>query len=164
MRPASPLIALGVMILALVLAPAFAKPGIAQDGPQPRLMTSPLTITTANGQHRFTVEMALTPQQSARGLMFREHLGADEGMIFDFGRDQVVSMWMRNTILSLDMIFIGRDGRVASIAERTVPFSEAIISSQVPVRAVLEVPAGTVQRLGIRVGDRVRNMIFGNGS
>lgn len=162
MRPASPFLALGAIVLALVLAPAVAKPGIAQDGPQPRLLTTPLVITTATGEHRFTVEMALTGEQSARGLMFREQLGSDEGMLFDFRRDQIVTMWMRNTILSLDMIFISRDGRVATIAERTTPFSEAQISSRVPVRAVLEVPAGTAQRLSIRPGDRVRNVTFGN--
>jgi uncharacterized membrane protein (UPF0127 family) len=162
MRPASPLLALGALILALVLAHAADKPVNAQDGPQPRLLTTPLTITTSSGEHRFTVEMAVTPEQSARGLMFREQLAPNEGMLFDFHRDQIVTMWMRNTILSLDMIFISREGQVATIAERTTPFSESVISSRVRVRAVLEVPAGTAQRLGIRPGDRVRNAMFGN--
>jgi uncharacterized membrane protein (UPF0127 family) len=141
-----------------VFAGAFA-----QDAPQPRLRTTPLAITTVTGEHRFTVEMAISPEQKARGLMFRTAMPADEGMLFDFGRDDIVTMWMRNTILSLDMIFIDRDGRVATIAERTTPFSEAIISSRVPVRAVLEVNAGVARRIGLRRGDRVRNVIFGNG-
>lgn len=133
----------------------------AQDGPQPRLATSPLVIETATGSHRFTVEMALSSEQMSRGLMFRATMPADEGMLFDFGRVDMVSMWMRNTILSLDMLFIDRDGVVRHIAERTTPFSEAIISSRVPVRAVLELNAGAARRIGLRVGDRVRNVIFG---
>jgi hypothetical protein len=144
----------------LVIAGSTAH---AQDGPQPRLRTTPLVAETVTGRHRFTVEMAISPTETARGLMFRTAMPQDEGMLFDFGRDEIVTMWMRNTILPLDMVFIDREGRVASIAERTTPFSEAVISSRVPARAVLEVNAGTVRRIGLRVGDRVRNVIFGNG-
>ncbi|HEX6979549.1 MAG TPA: DUF192 domain-containing protein, partial [Alphaproteobacteria bacterium] len=88
---------------------------------------------------------------------------ADAGMLFDFKRDQPVSMWMRNTRIPLDMLFIARDGRIVNIAQRTVPFSEATIQSKGAVRAVLELNGGTAQRLGIRPGDTVRHPIFRNG-
>jgi uncharacterized membrane protein (UPF0127 family) len=140
----------------------FAGASFAQTGPQPRLRTTPLTIQTATGEHRFTAEMAITPEQTSRGLMFRESVPDGEGMLFDFGRDEVVTMWMRNTPVSLDMIFIRRDGRVATVAENTTPLSEAIISSRTPVRAVFEVRAGTARRLAVRPGDQVRNVLFGN--
>lgn len=135
---------------------------VAQTGPQPRLRTTTLTVTTATGTHAFTVEMAETPEQKSRGLMFRTTMAPDEGMLFDFRRDEVITMWMQNTILPLDMVFITRDGRVATIAERTTPYSTDTISSQVPVRAVLEVNAGTARRIGLRPGDQVRNVVFGN--
>lgn len=134
----------------------------AQNGPQPRLRTTTLTITTNTGTHAFTVEMAETNEQKARGLMFRTTMAPDEGMLFDFRRDDIVTMWMQNTILPLDMIFISREGRVVSVAERTTPYSTDTISSRVPARAVLEVNAGTARRIGLRVGDVVRNVSFGN--
>jgi uncharacterized membrane protein (UPF0127 family) len=144
-------------LLALVpLAPA------AQDGPQPRLPTDPLVIVTRDGtQHRFTVEMALTPDQQMVGLMFRTEVKPDEGMLFDWGTPRESTMWMRNTLVSLDMVFIAADGRIHRIAERTVPLSLATISSQGPVRATLELAAGTAERLNLRPGDRVLHPIFG---
>jgi uncharacterized membrane protein (UPF0127 family) len=95
------------------------------------------------------------------GLMFRPEVKPDEGMLFDWGNPRESSMWMRNTITSLDMVFIAADGRVHRIAERTVPYSLASISSNGPVRATLELAAGTAERLNIRVGDRVLHRIFG---
>jgi uncharacterized protein len=149
-------------LAAMVLTSAAADAQTGQGTPQPRLRTTPFAVTTATGPHSFTVEMALTPEQMSRGLMFRRDMAPDEGMLFDFGRDQVITMWMENTILSLDMIFLSADGRVLHIAERTTPFSRDIVSSTVPARAVLEVIAGTARRIGLRVGDRARNVIFGN--
>jgi len=143
----------------LALAPVLA---FAQEGPQPKLPTEPLTIVTRDGvRHAFQVEMAIEPGQQMVGLMFRPTVAPAEGMLFDWGQPRESSMWMRNTIASLDMVFITQSGTVLRIAERTVPHSLAMISSNGPVRATLELAAGTAERLGIRVGDRVEQRIFG---
>ena len=92
--------------------------------------------------------------------MHRTQLAADAGMLFDFKSDQITAMWMRNTRIPLDMLFIANDGKIINIAERTVPLSEQIIPSDGPVRAVLELNGGTVARLAIRPGDRVIHPIF----
>jgi uncharacterized membrane protein (UPF0127 family) len=119
-----------------------------------------LEIVSRSGVHVFDVEMAVTGEQRMVGLMDRKELPPDRGMLFDFDGEQMVSMWMRNTYISLDMMFIASDGRIVRIAERTEPLSERTISSGVPVRAVLEVIGGTAQRLGIAPGDRVAHRIF----
>lgn len=138
-------------------------PALAQTGPQPKLPEEQLVIVTRDGtRHAFRVEMALTPEQQTVGLMFRPAVGPDEGMLFDWGTPRESAMWMRNTITSLDMLFITAEGRIHRIAERTVPHSLASIESRGPVRATLELAAGTAERLGIRVGDRVLQRIFGN--
>ena len=123
---------------------------------------STLVIDTSTGPHRFSVEMAETPQEQEQGLMFRRSLPADAGMLFDFGTTQPAAFWMKNTLIPLDMVFIAADGRVADIHERAVPLSEATIYSKVPVRAVLELNGGTVSRLGIHLGDVLHHPIFGN--
>ena len=147
------------LILAALLPPGLA---LAQDKPQPKLPMEPLVIVTRDGtRHAFQVEMALTPAQLMVGLMFRPSVPADEGMLFDWGTPRESAMWMRNTIASLDMLFITEEGRVLRIAERTVPYSLAAIESRGPVRATLELAAGTAERLGIRIGDRVEQRIFG---
>src|SRR5262249_12991907 len=102
--------------------------------------------------------------QQAKGLMFRRELPEGQGMLFDFGHEQPTSFWMKNTYIPLDMIFIRGDGRIAKIAENTVPLSEALISSGSPVRAVLEVIGGTAKKLGIAPGDRVAHAIFAGAS
>ena len=150
-------------LLALLAAsPAIARAARAQDGPQPELPKEDLVIITRDGaRHAFRVEMALLPQQQTTGLMFRREVPADGGMLFDWGlsaRDS--NMWMRNTITSLDMLFINPDGTIRRIAENTVPESLAIVPSRGPVRATLELAAGTARRLDIRVGDRVEQRIF----
>jgi uncharacterized protein len=121
----------------------------------------PLEIVSKAGVHTFAVEMAVTPEDQARGLMFRRELPEGQGMLFDFQREQPASFWMKNTYVSLDMIFIRADGRILRIAENTVPLSEALVPSGGPVRAVLEVVAGTARKLGIAPGDRVAHPIFG---
>jgi len=121
-----------------------------------------LTIITASGPHRFAVEVMRTPAQLEKGLMFRRFLPANRGMLFDFKTEQPVMMWMKNTYISLDMIFIGKSGRVTSIAANTEPLSENIINSGGPVLAVLEVNAGTAARIGLKVGDKVQNPMFGS--
>ncbi len=120
----------------------------------------PLEIIGKSGVHTFAVEMALTPEDQARGLMFRRELPEGQGMLFDFQREQPATFWMKNTYVSLDMIFIRADGRILRIAENTVPLSEALVPSGGPVRAVLEVVAGTARKLGIAPGDRVAHPIF----
>ena len=123
-----------------------------------------LTIETAAGEaHRFAVEVAQSMAQRARGLMFRESMAADAGMLFVYPAEQQIRMWMKNTVIPLDMLFVAADGRILGIAEDTVPFSEEIIASTGPARAVIELNGGTTRRLGIRSGDRVRHPMFGGG-
>jgi len=120
----------------------------------------PLEIASKGGVHVFAVEMASTPEEQAKGLMFRRNLPEGQGMLFDFHREQPTSFWMKNTYIPLDMIFIRGDGRILRIAENTTPLSEALVTSGGPVRAVLEVNAGTARKLGIAPGDRVAHSIF----
>jgi uncharacterized membrane protein (UPF0127 family) len=151
--------ALGLMAIPLA-APARAQPGI--DRPQPKLPTERLVILARDGKrHDFEVEMAISPDHQMIGLMFRPTVAAQEGMLFDWGVPRESSMWMRNTLAPLDMVFIAADGRVHRIAERTVPLSLTPIDSRGPVRATLELQAGITERLDIRVGDRVLHRLFG---
>ncbi|MCK1360332.1 DUF192 domain-containing protein [Bradyrhizobium sp. 199] len=122
----------------------------------------PLEIVTKNGVQVFSVEMATTEEEKQTGLMHRKELADGKGMLFDFHPEQEISMWMKNTYVSLDMIFIGANGRILRIAENTEPMSTKIISSKGPARAVLEVVAGTAQKYGIRPGDRVGHPLFGS--
>jgi uncharacterized membrane protein (UPF0127 family) len=122
----------------------------------------PLEIVTKNGVQVFSVEIATTEDEKQTGLMHRKELADGKGMLFDFNPEQEVSMWMKNTYVSLDMIFIRADGRILRIAENTEPMSTKIISSKGPARAVLEVVAGTAQKYGIRAGDRVGHPLFGS--
>jgi len=121
-----------------------------------------LDLVTAGGTHQFAVEVMRTDAQRERGLMFRRFLPQDRGMLFDFETPQPVMMWMKNTILPLDMIFIGKDGRVISIAQNTEPMSERIIPSGGDVLGVLEVNAGTAQKIGLKKGDKVIHPLFGD--
>jgi hypothetical protein len=119
-----------------------------------------LEIASKTGVHGFTVEIADTEAEREKGLMFRKELPEGRGMLFDFQHDQEVGFWMQNTYIPLDMIFIRGDGRILSIAENREPLSEALVPSGGPVRAVLEVIAGTAKKLGIAPGDRVAHAIF----
>jgi uncharacterized membrane protein (UPF0127 family) len=151
--------------LLFVLALVAAVLGAGAAGAQlASFQKSTLTIDTGSGAHRFTVELALSPEQQEQGLMFRRTLPADAGMLFDFGDTRPAVFWMKNTLIPLDMLFIGADGHIADIHERAVPLSEATIESKVPVRAVLELNGGTVSRLGIHLGDVVHHAIFGNAA
>jgi uncharacterized protein len=120
----------------------------------------PLEIASKNGVNVFAVEMAVTPEEQSKGLMFRKELPEGQGMLFDFHREQEATFWMKNTYVPLDMIFIRADGRIHRIAANTTPLSEALVTSGGPVRAVLEVVAGTARKLGIAPGDRVAHPIF----
>ncbi|CAH2604948.1 conserved exported protein of unknown function [Rhodovastum atsumiense] len=156
-----------VLLAALLSTPGLAGAVRAQafrepTGPQPELPKEKLVIVTHDGKrHDFSVEMATTPQQQMVGLMFRPSVPADGGMLFDWEVPRESQMWMRNTVASLDMLFIAADGTIRRIAERTVPYSLAVIDGG-KVRATLELAAGTAERLDIRVGDRVLQRIFGN--
>jgi len=119
-----------------------------------------LEIVSKSGVHAFSVEVVDTDEERAKGLMFRKELPEGKGMLFDFKVDAPVAFWMKNTYVSLDMIFIRSDGRIVSIAENTEPMSERQVPSAGPVKGVLEVVAGTARKLGIRPGDRVAHRIF----
>lgn len=120
-----------------------------------------LSIVQQNGQRQtFQVEVARNDADRAQGLMFRRSMAPDRGMLFDFGRVEPISMWMQNTYISLDMLFIRPDGTIARIAANTEPLSTRTIPSGEPVLAVLELNAGTAARLGIKPGDRVEHPIF----
>ena len=119
-----------------------------------------LEIATATGVRAFAVEVVANDEERQKGLMFRKELPEGNGMLFDFKVEAPVSFWMKNTYISLDMIFIRADGRIASIAENTEPQSERLVPSAGPVRGVLEVIAGTARKLGIKPGDRVAHRIF----
>ena len=114
-----------------------------------------VSIDTSTGVELFDVEIATTSQQRGRGLMEREFLAHDEGMLFLYDSERMVSMWMKNTLIPLDMLFVDDDGIIRHIARETEPLSLDVISSEVPVVAVLEIPGGVAQDLGITVGDRL---------
>ncbi len=119
-----------------------------------------LTITTASGPHHFAVEVMRTPDELERGLMFRREMASDHGMLFDFGSPQPVTMWMKNTYLSLDMVFIASDGRIVSVKRDAEPLSEKTIPSGGNVLGVLELDAGTAKRIGLKPGDLVADPMF----
>ena len=125
-----------------------------------KMRREPLTLVTAGGEHTFEVEVASTPEEKAMGLMFRTSLADGAGMLFPYSPPQEATMWMRNTYIPLDMLFINADGRIRRIAENTTPLSERTIPSGGPVRGVLEVIGGTAKKLGIAPGDRVAHPLF----
>ena len=145
--------AIGAAIVLVLLALCRIAPARAAE-------EQTLEIVSRTGVHPFVVELAMTDEERQRGLMFRRELPEGRGMLFDFKQDTNVAMWMKNTYLSLDMIFIRADGRIQRIAENTVPESTQIIPAGAPVRAVLEVIAGTARKLGIKPGDRVAAAMF----
>ena len=166
MRRLFPVLVLSsILALAAVLAlPGAVAPSSAQIKLQ-RFEHDVLEIEIADGRrHRLEVELALTARQHAQGLMYRRSLAEDGGMLFLYSGAGTVSMWMKNTAIPLDMLFIAPDGRIVDIVERTVPYSLETVSSRVPASAVLEVNGGTVTRLGIQPGDRVLHRAFGSGS
>ena len=121
-----------------------------------------VSIVSDDQSHKFRVDLALTHHQQMQGLMFRRNMPADAGMLFVYKQEAPVAMWMKNTYLPLDMLFIARGGMILKIAERTVPLSEATIASGRAVIAVLELNAGTASRLGIKPGDIVKAAALGN--
>ena len=114
----------------------------------------PLTIHSSSGSHLFTVEVAATPEQQERGLMFTRSLGADQGMIFPYDPPQTVAFWMKNTLIPLDMLFVRADGTIARITTAK-PLDLTPVPAGEPVAAVLEIRGGRAAELGVREGDRV---------
>lgn len=119
-----------------------------------------LVVVTSGGEHRFAVEVADDDDERRIGLMYRTSLDENAGMLFDFAENEVQSMWMKNTLIPLDMAFIAKDGRIVKIAAETTPRSLQSINSGEPAVAVLEVSGGRLAALGVKAGDLVRHPIF----
>ena len=119
-----------------------------------------MTLVTASGRHEFLVEFAESRADKAMGLMFRQELGRRAGMFFGYAESFEIKMWMKNTYISLDMIFIKKNGVVHRIAQGTEPFSEAVVASEGKVAAVLEVAAGVADEMGLKAGDRIEHYFF----
>ena len=122
--------------------------------------TEPLTIVTSSGSHRFDVEIARTDEEQRLGLMFRNSLPERSGMLFLYSPPQEITMWMRNTRISLDMVFIKADGTVLRVAAETEPYSLRTIASKGDAAAVLEINGGLAAKLGILPGDRITHPAF----
>lgn len=138
-------------------ADADAKPSASQPAvhPESGLRVVPLKVRSSTGTHAFRVEVATTQQEQAKGLMFRTHLGPDEGMVFVNEPPRRASFWMRNTVIPLDIIFIGTDHRILNIAANAVPYDESPLSSTGVTSGVLELNGGRAAELGIKAGDKV---------
>jgi uncharacterized protein len=151
------------VLIALVLAAcspgasdAATSTAAAAVHPESGLKVVPLTVTTAAGKkHSFRVEVAATSQEQAKGLMFRRAMGPNEGMIFPMIPPRGASFWMRNTVISLDLIFVAPDGTISNIAADAIPYNEVPLLSIGPVMAVLEINGGRAKALGIAAGDKV---------
>jgi uncharacterized membrane protein (UPF0127 family) len=120
-----------------------------------------LTVVTTSGEHEFWVEIADDDEERQRGLMFRQPLADDRGMLFEFPEAAERGFWMRNTPSSLDIVYIGADGRIVSIAKHTTPYSESTYPSNGPAKGVLETRAGRMDEIGAKAGDRVVHPFFG---
>lgn len=149
--------------LASVTGTAISTSGNSDAEPGAR-QTEKLEIVTAGGDIAFDVEIADTPARQALGLMYRTELPERAGMLFPYPVAREITMWMRNTYIPLDMVFIRADGTVHRIAEMTEPHSEEIVASQGAVTAVLEIAGGAARKLGVKPGDKVRHRSFGTAA
>lgn len=149
-----------LLLLPLAAQPLWAAPPAGEGNAKEVAKAEALGIVSAKGTHAFDVEVMRTDADRSRGLMYRRSMAPNHGMLFDFERPQTVNMWMKNTYLPLDMVFIRSDGTIARIAPDTEPLSTRIIPSDEEVLAVLELNAGTAAKLGIRAGDRVDHALF----
>ena len=147
--------------MALLFFTAVVALGALTTGADAKMRGDRLWLVTAGGKEfPIEIEVAELPQDKSLGLMFRTELAGDHGMLFPYDQSQDVSMWMHNTYIPLDMVFIRADGTVHRIESRAEPLSDRIINSGGPVKAVLELPAGTSERLGLKPGDHVRYPLF----
>ncbi|GGB44376.1 hypothetical protein GCM10011316_15500 [Roseibium aquae] len=158
------MVLLQVFALVLVAGHGWMQPVRALDPLPLDLPTEVLTVETADGPLEFTVEVAATPEARSRGLMFRRDMAEDHGMLFVFENEGERHFWMKNTPLSLDIVFIRSGGRIGHIAKSTTPFSEEIIPSRGPALYVLEVLAGIADQKGIAEGAAVRSPSIRAGS
>jgi len=142
-----------VVLALMLLAGGFAGPAAA-------MKRDTLKLHTKGGVKTINVEITETQEEKAKGLMFRTHLEDTDSMLFFYERPMEITMWMRNTLIPLDMVFIRPDGVVHRIEAWTKPFSEEIISSHAPVSACLELAGGAAERLGLKPGDRVEHPLF----
>ena len=155
--------ALSSFIIGVLLFTALAAGTEGGAQAQERFSKERLSIQTSDGaRHEFDIELAVTPGQRGQGLMFRRELAADAGMLFLYEREEYRFMWMKNTYIALDMLFIARDGQVVDLVERTEPLSTKAIRSNRPAMAVLEIAGGTSSKLGIGIGASVIHQAFGN--
>jgi uncharacterized membrane protein (UPF0127 family) len=146
-----PLSALSVLLPLVFPALALAAPAVAPSG----LPVETITIDTKTGPHSFTVEVAADEESREKGLMYRTAMAPDAGMLFDFKTPQLVSFWMENTVLPLDMLFVRANGTVARIKANATPYSRENIPSGEPVQLVIELNAGRAAALGITEGAKV---------
>jgi uncharacterized membrane protein (UPF0127 family) len=146
-----------LLIALFLLLPAL--PAVALEN----FTTSELTVITAGGPQKFKIELALSDAQMEQGLMFRRSLAPDAGMLFDFKRPTTVTMWMKNTFIPLDMLFLDEHGQIIDIHERAVPQSLDIIAAKGAARYVIELNGGTVARLSIKTGDTTTSPYFVRG-
>lgn len=144
------------LFLVVFVSYSIGSPALSQEQEREELLIE----TTEGERHTFQVELARTASERAQGLMYRRSLDENAGMLFIYPRAQHISMWMKNTFIPLDMIFIDESGNIIRIAERTVPQSTQSIPSGGRARAVLEINAGMSDRLGISEGDRVNHSAF----
>jgi uncharacterized protein len=133
---------------------------LQQVSPQAQTSLERLEIISGTTTHVFQTEVMKTPEQRAKGLMFRQFMPEDRGMLFDFGREEPVAMWMRNTYIPLDMVFIRANGIIHRIHERAQPLDETTIPAGAPVRYVLELNGGIAAKLGLKAGDRVKHPLI----
>jgi uncharacterized protein len=145
-----------IYALVFVVLLWFPNWALAQEPPK----IEPITIATELASTMLTAEIADTPELRERGLMFRHILPQDQAMLFDFESPRPVAMWMKNTYMSLDMLFVREDGTIAAIAENTTPKSLDTVSVQEPIKGVIELAAGTVKKLSIHQNDKVFHRIF----
>jgi uncharacterized protein len=153
------ILCLGIILAGVIISGSSVRQGIQGQ----TLKQEQLVIVNAQQQkHTFRIDIAQTVEQLQKGLMYREHIDADYGMLFVYTRVQETAMWMKNTPIPLDMLFIDNDGKILWIAENAKPYDERAISSHFPIRATLELKGGEVARRGIMRGDTVYNSYFGN--
>ncbi len=145
----------GVAAYVILLAPVSAD-DLAQELP---VDPAPLVAVTPGGEKSFAIEVADDAGERSSGLMFRETMADDRGMLFVFEQTQPVGFWMKNTPMPLDLIFIAEDGTVRAV-KPGIPLSEAVISPGEPIRFVLELKAGTAEKAGIVDGTKLRHPLI----